>query len=112
MFVQEVLQLPCSYNDDGKIEIDELTVQDKSTIFTKNPTNYQKAINAASFQLCRANPSLLLQTKGKLLELAKQKIHEDGYCYKKGRSRSLKLEPSAVVEDEPRSKRQKINAAT
>lgn len=88
--------------------IDEVVVKEKSTIFEKNPTDYQKAINAASFGLCMSNPSLLFEKKGVLLEMAREKVHDSGYCYKKGHSRSKKFEPSFSEESESRPKRKKI----
>lgn len=90
--------------------IDEQIIKEKSTIFGKSPNDYQKAINTASFQLCLSNPSLLLEKKGDLLDMARKKVHEDSYCYKKGRTRSKKLEPSLCEEGEPQPKRQKITA--
>ena len=78
--------------------------------YGKNPTNYQRAINAAGFQMCLNNPALLLEKKGTLLDLAKKKVHEDGYVYKKGHTRFKILEPSSCEESEPQPKRQKVNA--
>ena len=86
-------------------------MREKSAIYTKNPNDYQKAINNASFNLCYNNPSLLLENKGTLLEMAKKRVHEDGYCYKKGQTRSKILNLSSHEEGEPpQPKRQKINA--
>ena len=85
-------------------------VKEKSTIFSKNPTAYQKTVNAASFQMCKNDPSLLIRKKGDLLKLATQKVHDDGYCYKKGHSRSRRFEPVVGNESEPPPKQQKINA--
>ena len=81
----------------------------KNLLYAKNPNNYQKAINNASFNLCFNNPSLLLESKGTLLEMAKKKIHEDGYCYKKGQTRSKVLNPSTLEDEPPQPKRKKIN---
>ena len=40
----------------------------------------------------------------------KKKVHEDGYCYKKGQTRSKILNPSSLEDGEPpQQKRQKIN---
>ena len=93
--------------------VDEVFVREKSTIYAKNPNDYQKAINDASFYLCFNNPSLLFENKGALLEMARKKVHEDGYCYKKGQTRSKALNPSLLEEgdqQQPQPKRQKINA--
>ena len=86
-------------------------MREKPAIYTKNPNDYQKAINNATFNLCYNNQSLLLENKGTLLEMAKKRVHEDGYCYKKGQTRSKILNPSSHEEGEPpQPKRQKINA--
>ena len=53
-------------------------------------TEYQKKVNLASIELCVKTPSFLLGKRGDLLMLAKDKVHEDGYQYKKGKSRSAK----------------------
>lgn len=90
--------------------IDEHVVKEKSAIYAKNPNNYQKAINNASFSLCFNNPALLLESKGTLLEMAKKKVHEEGYCYKKGQTRSKVLNPTTPEGEPPQPKRQKINA--
>lgn len=56
------------------------------------------------------NPSSLLENKGTLLEMAKKKVHEEGYCYKKGQTRSKTLNPSSLEDGKPQQKRQNINA--
>ncbi|KAI9303656.1 hypothetical protein BJ944DRAFT_241251 [Cunninghamella echinulata] len=62
-----------------------------ATIYGKNTkrklTNYEQAINQASVELALQDPSLLIQ-KGKLFDMAKKKLLEEGYCYKRGKSRS------------------------
>lgn len=65
---------------------------DQSKIFGfKNPsivlTDYQKAINRASLELCKANVALL-QKRGELLDKARKKVDKEGYHYKKKGSRS------------------------
>ena len=97
------------HTSDGSI--DESIVKERSTIYAKNPNNYQKTINDTSFNLCLKNPSLMLESKGVLLEMARKAVHESGYCYKKGQTRSKVLNHSqAEGDDLPQSKRQKINA--
>ena len=76
-------------------------MKEKSAIFSKNPSTYQQAINSARYQLCLNNPSLLLERKGALLEMAKKKVHEAGYLYKKGHSRSKVLDPTLSEESKP-----------
>ena len=72
-------------------------------------TEYQKRINNASYVLCQGDPGLLLGKKGDLLGLARAKVHEDGYVYKKGHTRSKKYRPAQC--DEPAVKRVKVCAA-
>ena len=76
-------------------ELDEEAIKKSSVIFQSRRilTDYQKWINNASFHLCQGNPALLLGKKGEIFELARAKVHEDGYNYKKGRSRSKKHQP-------------------
>lgn len=50
-------------------------------------TSYEEAINNAALQLALENP-LLISKKGDLFDLAKKKLLEDGYRYKRGSSRS------------------------
>ena len=66
----------------------------KSEIFGsgKRLTKYQEAINEASYSLCKNDGSLLMN-KGKLLQLAREKVHNDGYNYAKRVSRSQVLVP-------------------
>ena len=45
---------------------------------------------------------------GDLLKLAQEKVHDDGYIYKKGKSRS-KRSSSSSVSDPPQTKRTKID---
>lgn len=64
---------------------------EKSAIYqTGNPnglTKYQLAINKAAYELCLEDPSLL-HNRGQLTNLARKKTDDEGYCYKKKRSRS------------------------
>ena len=59
----------------------------------KRLTKYQKCLNDIAGDLCVKNP-LLLRSKGKLLELARAHVHESGYVYAKGKSRSKVFSPS------------------
>lgn len=58
-------------------------------------TSYEEAINRASIQLALDNP-LLISKKGDLFDLAKKKLLEEGYRYKRGASRSKLREKSAT----------------
>ncbi|CAO3599320.1 unnamed protein product [Absidia cylindrospora] len=67
------------------------TIVSHATIYGKKSsrplTSYEVAINQASIQLALADSSLLIH-KGKLFDLAKKKLLEEGYQYKRGKSRS------------------------
>ena len=70
--------------------MDKNTLEQESRIHGKSNedlTRYQKSINEAAFILCCENPKLL-KNKGDLLQLARKKLDNDGYCYAKKRSRS------------------------
>ncbi|KAI8642536.1 hypothetical protein BD408DRAFT_416396 [Parasitella parasitica] len=71
-----------------------------ATIYGKNTSNrpltsYEEAINRASTQLALENP-LLISKKGDLFDLAKKKLLEEGYRYKRGSSRSKLREKSTT----------------
>ncbi|KAI7873141.1 uncharacterized protein EV154DRAFT_579504 [Mucor mucedo] len=57
-------------------------------------TSYEEAINRASLDLALENP-VLISKKGRLFDMAKQKLLDSGYHYKRGSSRS-KLKSQAV----------------
>ncbi|CAO3614546.1 unnamed protein product [Cunninghamella blakesleeana] len=75
----------------NKKEMDQATILSHAIIYGKNTkrqlTNYEIAINQASVELALQDTSLLIQ-KGKLFELAKKKLLDEGYTYKRGKSRS------------------------
>ena len=48
-------------------------------------------VNKAAEELCLQNPELL-SDRVKLLELSKERVHEEGYQYRKGASRSKRLQ--------------------
>ena len=81
--LQELVLPVCSTNLSDSSGIDEQVVKEKSIIFTKHVSDYQKAINAASFELCMTTPSLLLGKKGDLLELARRRFMKMGMSMKK-----------------------------
>ena len=66
-------------------------VAEKSKIYGRKDesklTPYQKVINKAAFELCLDNPKLM-NDRGELLNLSRNKVDEEGYAYKKKRSRS------------------------
>ena len=68
--------------------------------------NYQKQMNEVSKRLCMANPDLLTN-QGLLIEKCRVELHNSGYFYKKGKSRSKAFETSS--SDSATPKRQKIS---
>ena len=60
---------------------------------SKEPTMYQQKVNEASFHLAMKDPSLL-SSRQTLLERAREMVNESGYNFKKGKSRSKKLQDS------------------
>ena len=67
----------------------------------KKVTKYQQLINDAAAAIVIENPALL-SSRSKLLELARGKVDNDGYVYKKGKSRSKKL--STTTEAPPKKR--------
>ena len=53
----------------------------------RNLTEYEIAVNSASFELAKANPGLLAK-RDELFRQAREKARESGYLFKKGSSRS------------------------
>ena len=63
-------------------------LKDQSKIFkTGQLSRYQATVNAAAFELCQKDGSLLMN-KGKLFDLSRKKVNEAGYAYAKKESRS------------------------
>ena len=90
--------------------IDEEEVRAQARIYGKSGkevTKYQRRLNEVAGDLCVRDP-VLLGDRRKLLELAKDELHESGYVYAKGKSRSKKF--NLVSEEEERPiKREKID---
>ena len=87
------------------MNIKEEQVREEARIYRKEAkrplSSYQK-MNDAAEQICLENPSML-RKRSDLIEAARSRIIEEGFQFKKGKSRSKKLAPS-----EPRSKRIKL----
>lgn len=90
-----------------------------ATIYGKNSrrplTKYENAINEASISLALENPSLLVN-KGDLFEQAKKRLLENGYQYKRGRSRSKLIattypyQRQQCSDDDGKCSKRKLNA--
>ena len=83
-------------------------IRKQSQIYGKNSTRnlskYEELINEASAQLCLQTPNLSDRTL--LLKECRRVVDEEGYDYKKGKSRSRSLNPD-ISSKLP--KRKKIN---
>ena len=79
-----------NYSSVATVEVDVKKIKEQSVIYKKCAdlcSIYEKTINDASLKLCLDNP-LLLQERGKLLSLAREKVHAQGYQYRKKKSKS------------------------
>ena len=59
---------------------------------TRKLTDYQIQINAAATELAIENVNFL-ESRHLLLQTARDKVHQKGYVYKKGKSRSKVINP-------------------
>ena len=87
-------------------------LENQSRIFgLNNPsmvlTDYQKAVNQASLELCRSNVALL-KKRGELLDQARKKVNDEGYNYKKKSSRSALF--GSRSSDESKTKRKYVQS--
>ena len=83
-------------------EVDPEKLLEDSVIFQGEgrPLNsYQHAVNDAALKLCLDDPSLVKQ-RGKLVSLAREQVHNEGYQYKKKKSRSKTFGSSASQSTE------------
>ena len=74
----------------------------------KEITPYQKRINEAATEIALQSPDLL-SSRQKLLELARIKVNESGYMYKKGKSHSKQFISDESLSSTP--KRLKVGEA-
>ena len=70
----------------------------------RNLSRYEQRINEASVHLCLKSPDLL-NDRSLLFKEARRVVDEEGYDYKKGRSRSRSLNPQADVSSDPPKKK-------
>lgn len=73
----------------------------KGSTKSANLTRYHAKINEAATQLCLQSPSLL-SDRQRLLKLSREKVHEEGYEYKKGTSRSKMIVGERDVQTTPK----------
>ncbi len=82
--------------DKGSKEAEQY-IRKQAQFYGRDPakllTPYQENINKAAEELAVGTPTLL-HTRQKLLELARAKVDDDVYVYKKGKTRSKRLRES------------------
>ena len=87
--------------------MEEEEVRKLSVIYKKETSQplskYQVAVNKAAQSLCVSQPSLL-RKRQKLMELVREKLLADGFCFVKGKSRSKKLACPAEGSKQKRTK--------
>lgn len=98
-----------SVDDKVRKEIEEQAVIYRKT--TNRPlSDFEIRVNDAAVELAVGEPSLLRKgNRGELLERARKKVADDGYCFKKGRSRSKLYGNNDDAEPPSAPKRPKLN---
>ena len=84
---------------------DVIKIIEAAAIFKSSLTDYRKRINEEAGKLALRSPSLL-QNRAELQRLSQEKVHEGGYAYKKGKSRSKRFGPPESTPKRPK----KMNA--
>ena len=70
------------------VKLDPEKIKTGSVIFKGSALSiYQSAMDQVSLKLCLEYPTLI-SDRGRLIEQARQQVHDDGYQYKKKNSRS------------------------
>ena len=71
------------------METSSQEILDQATLFQKPKTDYQIKVNEAAKIISGSKPYLVRKgNRGELLDLARKKVAEEGYNFKKGYSRS------------------------
>lgn len=81
-------------------------IEERSKIFkpaSRPPNKYEAAINDACKDLCMKDGNLIMN-RGSLLQKARHIVDKQGFAYRKGKSRSLELNP------EPSRKRKYVTS--
>ena len=64
-------------------------IDDQAIIFHKPKSEFHTKVNEAAIAICRQKPHLVRKgQRGELSDLAREKVAQEGYCFKKGHSRS------------------------
>ena len=70
---------------------------------TRKITEFQKRVNEAAKELCMKCPGRMKAKRGDLLALARKKVANEGYQFKKGKSRSKKYgQESGLLPSSPK----------
>ena len=73
-------------------------------------TDFENRVNDAAVELALGEPRLLRKgNRGELLDKARKKVADDGYCFKKGKSRSKVYGSGDDTEPASAPKRPKLN---
>ena len=100
--------------EDTEINEDlQRVIEDYGTFYRKSSirplTEFQKRVNEAAIDMCMKKPRLMRELKrGDLLEMARKKVAEDGFLFKKGKSRS-KVYGTEATSSERALKRPKLD---
>ena len=87
---------------DKQIQMDAEELRKYSQIYKKpNLTDYQQRVNTAAENICLKNPSMI-RKRAELLERARQEVHDSGYTYRKGKSRSKRFGTSDSTPKRPK----------
>ena len=88
--------------------MDTQEIKKEAIFFKKEPLpTYHIKVNEASQAICLRKPCML-RRRGELLVQVKQSVHDTGYVYRKGKSRSKSY--GSAVDDATRPKRVKTSA--
>lgn len=77
---------PKDLDDEARKEIEEQAIIYRKTI-NRPLTDIHLKVNESAKELALSQPKLV-RKRGELLEKARKKVADDGYCFKKGKSRS------------------------
>ena len=93
--------------------MDTQEIKKEAIFFKKEPlSTYHIKVNEASQAICLRKPSML-RRRGELLVQAKQSVHDTGYVYRKGKSRSKSYMgvPLTMQPDPSMSRRVQTNVS-
>ena len=88
--------------------MNEDEICERAKIYKKEPLKrYHQELNKFAGDICVNDPTLLFQPQDKLMEWARQVLHESGFQYVKKKSRSKQF--GSESSDKPAKKRTKIS---